>query len=262
MLTVAALAIAALLNRGHRTTTGPSSESAARVPALDDDHALSPDTPTRAARLGDLTDDPVASTPTAEPLTDDQAAVLLEEAVGLASENQIEPAIERLKRCVRSTSRSQATCYASMGPLYEYVASHRQSAQNVLRARTSIQHALALAASTDTWVASARQVLEATVADERAAEDLLSEARGLVKRQALEEAVTRLEECARLGPSPTQPTCQKVLGSTYAKLAARNNSKEQLDRARHAYERFLELAAPDDESVRVVQGILAQTASR
>ncbi len=194
----------------------------------------------------------------AEALTDEQAKNVFELARGLAKQGQFGPAIERLKACVRSPTRSQAACYASMGLVYKAVATRGQSAKNIVNARTSFQRALDLASSSDTWVTQVRSEQEALISDERAAEDLVTEARHLAKQQQFDAAVIRLEKCTKLGPSPTQPDCFKVLGSTFAKIAGRSGSRETMGKARTAYERFLELASDDDESTPVVRRILEE----
>lgn len=91
-------------------------------------------------------------------------------------------------------------------------------------------------------------------------EALLKEARALVAARKLEDAVVRLEKCVT-ATGPVRATCYKVLGSTYARLAARDHSEAMEAKARAAYERFLELAPPDDDSVPVVKKILERASA-
>lgn len=91
-------------------------------------------------------------------------------------------------------------------------------------------------------------------------EALLKEARALIAAKQFDVAVMRLEKCTT-ATGPVRATCYKVLGSTYAKLSARDHSDAQMAKARAAYERFLELAPPGDDSVPVVKKILEQAST-
>lgn len=89
---------------------------------------------------------------------------------------------------------------------------------------------------------------------------LLARATGLMKAKALEDARRLLEKCIRVNPLAAD--CYKNLGSVHARLATRDNTSQDLWEARRYYERFLELAAPDDESVPRVRAILEAAAAR
>jgi tetratricopeptide (TPR) repeat protein len=92
------------------------------------------------------------------------------------------------------------------------------------------------------------------------AEALYQESRDLVKAQQLEAAVLRLEKCIKL--APMYYACYKSLGSAHAKIASRDNSESERAKGRKFYERYLELAPPDDKDVPKVRGILEKAADR
>jgi hypothetical protein len=52
------------------------------------------------------------------------------------------------------------------------------------------------------------------------------------------------------------PPCYRFYGSTAAKLATRESSIEYMTQAKEAYERYVELAGPDDPYVAKVRAIL------
>ncbi|MEW5740556.1 MAG: FHA domain-containing protein [Myxococcota bacterium] len=86
------------------------------------------------------------------------------------------------------------------------------------------------------------------------AQALLDEATALSKGKNYEAAALRLERCIKV--APMFHPCYRVLGSTYARLAARDSSAQDMDKARKYYERYLEVAPPDDEFVPKVRQIL------
>lgn len=88
------------------------------------------------------------------------------------------------------------------------------------------------------------------------AQALLDEATTLSRSKNYEAATIRLERCIKV--APTFHPCYRVLGSTYARLAARDSSASDMDKARKYYERYLEVAPPDDEYVPKVRQILEQ----
>lgn len=95
----------------------------------------------------------------------------------------------------------------------------------------------------------------ADAAERRSAADACSQnAMPLRKAKQFEEAVRVLEECIRQWPEQASP--YRFLGSAEASISARDNSPEHRERARKAYERFLELAPPDDDAVPKVRAIL------
>jgi pSer/pThr/pTyr-binding forkhead associated (FHA) protein len=91
------------------------------------------------------------------------------------------------------------------------------------------------------------------------AEALYQESRELVKAQQLEAAVVRLERCVKL--ATLYPSCYKALGSAHAKIASRDGDEAERMKARKYYERYLELAPPDDKDVAKVRGILEKAAA-
>jgi pSer/pThr/pTyr-binding forkhead associated (FHA) protein len=86
------------------------------------------------------------------------------------------------------------------------------------------------------------------------AQALLDEATALSKGKNYEAATIRLERCIKI--APMFHPCYRVLGSTYARLAARDSSAADMEKARKYYERYLEVAPPDDEYVPKVRQIL------
>jgi pSer/pThr/pTyr-binding forkhead associated (FHA) protein len=90
----------------------------------------------------------------------------------------------------------------------------------------------------------------------RDAENLFKEAQDLIKRQELQAAKFRLERCIKLAPN--YHPCYRSLGSTQAKIAARDRNPAEMEKAREYYEKYLEVAPADDEYVPKVQKILEQ----
>jgi ABC transport system ATP-binding/permease protein len=90
------------------------------------------------------------------------------------------------------------------------------------------------------------------------AEALYQEARELLKAQQLEAAVVRLDKCVKI--APMYYPCYKYLGSAHAKMGSRESNEAvasaERAKARKYYERFVELAPPDDKDVPKVKGIL------
>lgn len=86
------------------------------------------------------------------------------------------------------------------------------------------------------------------------AQSLLDEAGQLNKSKNYEAATIRLERCIKI--APMFHPCYKVLGSTYARIASRDQSQSDMEKARKYYERYLEVAPPDDEDVPKVRKIL------
>jgi tetratricopeptide (TPR) repeat protein len=91
------------------------------------------------------------------------------------------------------------------------------------------------------------------------AEALYQESRELVKAQQLEAAVVRLDRCIKL--APLYHACYKALGSAHAKIASRDGNEAERAKGRKFYERYLELAPPDDKDVAKVRGILEKAAA-
>lgn len=92
------------------------------------------------------------------------------------------------------------------------------------------------------------------------ASELLGEARELLKEQSYELAMIRLERCVKVFPA--DGACRLLLGTTYARIGARDQDESAMKKARDSYERFLELAPPGDENVARVRKILAAVAER
>ena len=86
------------------------------------------------------------------------------------------------------------------------------------------------------------------------AEALFHEAQDLSKAKSYDSAVIRLERCIKVAPGYFN--CYKLLGSVYAKISGRDSSAPDMEKARRYYERFLELAPPDDDAVPKVRAIL------
>jgi tetratricopeptide (TPR) repeat protein len=99
-----------------------------------------------------------------------------------------------------------------------------------------------------------RLIAPVSVAASPEAERLFAEAATARKEKRFEAAVSALERCIRVAPA--YHPCYRLLGSTYAGIAMRDDSVADRDRARAYYERFLELAPPDDEYVPKVRAIL------
>lgn len=88
------------------------------------------------------------------------------------------------------------------------------------------------------------------------AEALFKEAADEKKAKNYERAALRLEKCIKTAPQ--HHPCYRLLGSVYASIATRDQSASDMEKARKYYERFLEVAPPDDEYVPKVKAILEQ----
>lgn len=86
------------------------------------------------------------------------------------------------------------------------------------------------------------------------AEALFKEASDEKKAKNYERAVVRLEKCIKI--SPTYHPCYRLLGSVFASIATRDQSAGDMEKARKYYERFLDVAPPDDDYVPKVKAIL------
>lgn len=85
-------------------------------------------------------------------------------------------------------------------------------------------------------------------------EKLFNEAWSEKKAQNFERALVHLHKCVKTAPAYFQ--CYRLLGSVYASIAMRDQSAPDIERARQMYEKFLELAPPDDAYVPKVTAIL------
>jgi pSer/pThr/pTyr-binding forkhead associated (FHA) protein len=86
------------------------------------------------------------------------------------------------------------------------------------------------------------------------AEALFKEASDEKKAKNFERAAIRGEKCIKTAPS--YAPCYRLLGTIYASIAQRDNSLSDREKARKYYERFLEVAQPDDEYVPKVKALL------
>lgn len=86
------------------------------------------------------------------------------------------------------------------------------------------------------------------------AQSLYDEAYSFFKSKTYEAATIRLERCIKI--APTFHPCYKLLGSTFARIASRDSSAADREKARKYYERFIEVAPPDDPDVPKVRQIL------
>lgn len=86
------------------------------------------------------------------------------------------------------------------------------------------------------------------------AEALFKEAADEKKAKNFERAALRLEKCIKV--APRHHPCYRLLGSVYASIATRDSSASDMEKARKFYERFVEVAPPDDEYVPRVKAIL------
>ncbi len=86
------------------------------------------------------------------------------------------------------------------------------------------------------------------------AEALSKEAADEKKARNFEKSAMLLERCIKV--APTYHPCYRQLGSVYAYIAGRDGSANDMEKARKNYERFLQVAPPDDEYVQRVKAIL------
>ena len=86
------------------------------------------------------------------------------------------------------------------------------------------------------------------------AEALFKEATDEKKAKNFERALVRLDKCVKTAPQ--YHPCYRLLGSVYASIATRDQSAGDMEKARKYYERFLEVAPPDDDYVPKVKAIL------
>lgn len=90
-------------------------------------------------------------------------------------------------------------------------------------------------------------------------EALFNDSRVEHRARNYERAVMLAERCVRKDPKAAP--CWRQLGSSYASIAARDQSMSDMEKARRAYERFLAVAPADDEYVPRVRAILEQAGS-
>ncbi len=95
---------------------------------------------------------------------------------------------------------------------------------------------------------------KAPTAKSAEAEALSKEAADEKKARNFEKAAMLLERCIKAAPS--YHPCYRQLGSVYAFIAGRDGSANDMEKARKNYERFLQVAPPDDEYVPKVKAIL------
>ncbi len=84
--------------------------------------------------------------------------------------------------------------------------------------------------------------------------DLVELTRQLIAHGALDQAVQTAEKCVNLFPS--NPVCYKLAGSAHAKRALLTLDRQESQVARSHYQRFVELAPPEDPDVPRVKDIL------
>ncbi len=87
----------------------------------------------------------------------------------------------------------------------------------------------------------------------------LKSIRELNAGHAYDQAVGLAEQC--LDELPASATCHRLAGSLYARIANRDRSMEANEKARIHYEKFLEVAPPDDENVPKVRAVLESVAA-
>jgi tetratricopeptide (TPR) repeat protein len=85
---------------------------------------------------------------------------------------------------------------------------------------------------------------------------LVSQAEKEIRENDLEGALMSMQYCLKL--APRFHGCYRVLGDAWDRLATRDSKAASVVKARMAYERYLELAPPDDEHIQEVRQILAQ----
>jgi tetratricopeptide (TPR) repeat protein len=90
------------------------------------------------------------------------------------------------------------------------------------------------------------------------AEALFDEAMRERKEKNYERAVLRLEKCIEIAPG--HHPCYRLLGSTYAALATRDQSAADMEKARKYYEKYVAVAPPEDEYTPKVRAILEAAA--
>lgn len=165
------------------------------------------------------------------------------------------------EKCTRVFPKDP-TCYRWLGSTYAKIATRDQSAADMEKARKNYERFVALAPPDNEYVPKVRAILAAagpkrsdlvTNRDGSAADfaTRINEAR---KQKNFDEAADLSQRC--VAAYPNDPTCHRLLGTTYASLATRDQSAAAFVRAKAAYERFLELAPPDDEFVPKVRAIL------
>lgn len=88
------------------------------------------------------------------------------------------------------------------------------------------------------------------------AQKLLDQGRDLIKQKQYTAAINRLEQCLKLDPRAYN--CHKQLGSAYARRGTEDSNAADVDKGRANYQRYVDLAPPDDPDVPKVQHILDQ----
>lgn len=86
------------------------------------------------------------------------------------------------------------------------------------------------------------------------AETLVTEGTAEMKAGNLERAAIRVEKCIKI--APTYASCYKLGGSVYARISQRDQSLSDQAKAKKYYQRFVDLASPDDPAVEKVKKLL------
>jgi serine/threonine protein kinase/Flp pilus assembly protein TadD len=89
---------------------------------------------------------------------------------------------------------------------------------------------------------------------------LVADARGAMKARDFERAIWLLNRCTQLAPQ--LPDCHLLLGSAWAHVGGRDLDQTSMERARRSYERFLQLAPPNNPAALKVRRMLEQAGWR
>lgn len=182
-----------------------------------------------------------------------------------------ERALVHLNKCLEVEPQAPV-CHRLLGSAYAQLGSIKRDAAYMEKARSAYLRFLEIAPPDDEYVPKVEAILDAApppaapsskASANKAAPGASSEEEVLAAAAArelranqLERAINQLERCVAV--APRYAPCHRVLGSTYARLALRDGGDHNRAKARRAYERYLELAAPDDAYVPRVRVILEE----
>jgi Flp pilus assembly protein TadD len=208
--------------------------------------------------------------PPASAATDSRVEVLAAAATREIKARQPERALVHLNECVEVAPKAPV-CHRLLGSAYALLASLKKDVTYTEKARGAYLRFLELAPPDDEYVPKVKAIIEGAPppvapASKRPVskasavrspeEEALAAAEQAIQQRQLERALVELEKC--VAGAPKYAPCHRVLGATYARIALRDGSDQARAKARRAYERFLEVAAPDDPYVSRVRVMLEE----
>ncbi len=182
----------------------------------------------------------------------------------------LERAILHYERCLK-LAPDHLDCTLGLAATAASLAARDGRVEANDKARRHYRRFLELAPADHPHVAKVRAILEQDESQTRARpaasptrapapppgpDELAREGGWALRGRDFERAISLNEQCLKL--EPTHLTCTRGLAAAWASLSARDARSDARDKARALYQRYLELAPPDDAYVPKVRAILAQ----